>query len=299
MELRQLIIFRVAATHLSFSRAAVELNYVQSNVTAQIQVLEEELGVRIFDRLGRRVVLTDAGRQLVHYTDQILGLVDEAKIAVATGQEPHGTIVLAAPETLCTYRLPPLLQCFRKQFPRIQLLFQPTPVSDLQRSVSEGVVDVAFTLDAPLQAADLVIEPLVREPLLVVAPPDHHLVGETQVEPADLRGEPVILVEGCPYRTWFKRTLNAAGVYPSLSLAMNSVEAIKQCVIVGMGITILPVVTVSTELAGGKLAALNWTEEFVAVTQMLWHKDKWLSPALSTFLEMARVTFPERETLLA
>jgi DNA-binding transcriptional LysR family regulator len=109
----------------------------------------------------------------------------------------------------------------------------------------------------------------------------------------------VILVDGCPYRTWFKRTLNAAGVFPSLNLTMNSVEAFKQCVMVGMGITILPVVTVSTELAGGKLAALNWTEEFVAVTQMLWDKDKWLSPALSTFLEMARVTFPDRETLLA
>jgi len=290
-----LTIFRVAATHLSFSRAAAELNDVQSNVTAQIQVLEEELGIWLFDRLGRRVVLTDAGRQLLCYADQILGLVDEARIAIATGQEPAGTIVLAAPETLCTYRLPPLLTRFRKQFPLVHLLFQPTPVSDLQRSVSEGVVDVVFTLDASLQAADLVIEPLVREPLLVVAPPDHHLVGKAQVEPADLQGEPVTLVEGCPSHTWFKRTLNAAGVYPSLNLAMNSVEAIKQCVIVGMGITILPVVTVSAELAGGKLAALNWTEEFVAVTQMLWHKDKWLSPALSTFLEMARVMVPGSE----
>jgi DNA-binding transcriptional LysR family regulator len=289
MELRQLIIFRKAATHLSFSRAAVELNYVQSNVTAQIQVLEEELGIRLFDRLGKRVVLTDAGRQLLRYADQILGLVDEAKVAVATGQEPRGTIILAAPETLCTYRLPPLLTHFRKQFPHVQVLFQPTPVSDLQRSVSEGVVDVAFTLDAPLQAADLIIEPLVREPLLVVAPLDHHLVGATKVEPADLRGEPVILVGGCSYRAWFQRTLNAASVYPSINLAMNSVEAIKQCVMVGMGITILPAVTVSAELAEGKLAALNWTEEFVAVTQMLWHKDKWLSPALGTFLEGARV----------
>lgn len=299
MELRQLVIFRVAATHLNFSRAAVELNYVQSNVTSQIQVLEEELGVRLFDRLGRRVVLTDAGRQLLRYTEQILGLVDEARIAVATGQEPAGTIVLAAPETLCTYRLPPLLQCFRQQFPRVQVLFQPTSVADLQRSVSEGVVDAAFMLDAPLQAADLIIEPLVREPLLVVAPPDHHLAGAAKVEPADLQGEPVILVEGCTYRTWFKRTLHAAGVYPSLNLAMNSVEAIKQCVIVGMGITILPAVTVSAELAGGKLAVLNWTEEFAAVTQMLWHKDKWLSPALSAFLETARVMFPGRETLLS
>lgn len=295
MELRQLIIFRKAATHLNFSRAAVELNYVQSNVTAQIQVLEEELGVRLFDRLGRRVVLTDAGRQLLQYADQILGLVDEAKVAVTTGQEPRGTIILAAPETLCTYRLPPLLTRFRAQFPHVQVLFQPIPGADLQRSVSEGVVDVAFTLDAPLQAADLVIEPLVREPLLIVAPLDHHLVGEARVEPGDLRGEPVILVEGCAYRAWFQRTLNAAGVHPSLNLALNSVEAIKQCVMVGMGITILPAVTVSAELVGGRLAVLNWTEEFAAVTQMFWHKDKWLSPALRSFLDMARAMFPEKD----
>lgn len=297
MELRQLIIFRAAATHLSFSRAAVSLNYVQSNVTTQIQVLEEDLGVRLFDRLGRRVVLTDAGRQLLRYTDQILELVDEARSAIATGQEPAGTIVLAAPETLCIYRLPPLLTRFHKRFPRVRVLFQPIPVADLQRSLGEGVVDVAFALDTPLRAADLVIEPLVREPLLVVAPLNHHLVGAAKVGTADLQGEPIILVEGCTYRTWFKQTLNAAGMYPSLNLAMNSVEAIKQCVIVGMGITILPAVTVSAELAGGKLAPVNWTEEFGAITQMLWHKDKRLSPALSAFLDLARVMFPDGETL--
>jgi DNA-binding transcriptional LysR family regulator len=128
-----------------------------------------------------------------------------------------------------------------------------------------------------------------------VAPPDHHLVGAAKVRPRDLQREAVILVDGCSYRTWFKRMLSSAGVYPSFNLAMSSVEAIKHCVMVGMGITMLPAVTVSSELAARKLAALNWTEACVAVTQMLWHKDKWLSPALSAFLEMARETLPDQE----
>src|ERR1700733_3421719 len=106
MEIRQLIIFQTLARTLNFTRTATTLNYVQSNVTAQIQNLETELGVRLFDRLGKRVALTDAGQSLLPYVEHVLESVDALRNSVTTKQDPVGTLTISAPETLCTYRLP-------------------------------------------------------------------------------------------------------------------------------------------------------------------------------------------------
>src|SRR5688500_4041002 len=107
MDLRQLNTFCTVAHALSFSRAATSLNYVQSSVTAQIQTLEDDLGVQLFDRMGKRVALTDAGKRLLLYAEKILRLAEEARSAVKTDEEPGGTVVVSAPESLCTYRLGP------------------------------------------------------------------------------------------------------------------------------------------------------------------------------------------------
>ena len=150
--------------------------------------------------------------------------------------------------------------------------------------------DVAFLLEEPLRATGLVVEPLLREPLLVLSSPEHPLTQCTRVTPTDLEGEPVLLTEvGCSYRNLFKRTLAKAGVYPTTNLEMSSVEAIKQCVMLGMGITVLPAVAVQAEVAQGRLVALPWSEPgFEVVTQLIWHREKWQSPALKAFLSLMR-----------
>src|SRR5262245_28513989 len=121
MELRQLTTFRTLARTRSFTRTAAELDYVQSNVSAQIRALEGELGVRLFDRLGRRVVLTEAGHRLLDYAERVLTLVDEARAVVGEDDEVAGTITVGAPESLCTYRLPPVLREVRARHPRLRV----------------------------------------------------------------------------------------------------------------------------------------------------------------------------------
>lgn len=293
MELRQLNTFYTAAQTLSFTRTADKLNYAQSTVSAQVQALEEELGVRLFDRLGKQVVLTDAGRRLGHYAEKMLTLADEATTVVAGGEEPRGTLTISAYETLCTYRLPAVLQQYRAQYPQVQLIFRPSAVSNAQDSVRSGDVDVAFAMEQPFQAPDLRVEPLVREPLLVIAHQDHPLAEAPTVRPEDLEDESVLLTEaGCSYRVMFERALADTCVNLSTTVEFNNVEAIKQCVMVGMGITVLPQVAVAAEIDDGRLAALAWTEpRLEIVTQMVWHRDKWLSPALGAFLQMARNVF--------
>src|SRR4051794_12258342 len=116
MELRQLAAFDAVVRTGSVTRAAVELNYVQSSVTAQIQALEADLGVRLFDRIGRRLALTEAGRHLAPIAQRMLALMDEAREAVVQPASPRGTVTISAPESVCTYRLPALMQRCRAEF---------------------------------------------------------------------------------------------------------------------------------------------------------------------------------------
>jgi DNA-binding transcriptional LysR family regulator len=290
VEQRQLRTFRTVARTLSFTRAAAELGYVQSNVTAQIKTLESELGVPLFDRLGRKVVLTDAGRVLLRYAERILDLSEEAREAVADDGEPTGTLVIGASPSLSAYRLPRLLRRFGRRFPRVKLSFRPTPHEELGSRVADGSLDVAFLLEGPVRSASLRSEELAEERLVVLAPPDHPLAGSTRVSPADLAGEQILLTEpGCNYRLMFERELAEAGVEPAATLGFDGVETVKQCVAAGMGIAMLPAVTVEAELERGELAALRWAGRDLSIpVQVIRHKDKWVSPALAAFLETSR-----------
>lgn len=294
MDMRQLTTFRTLATTLSFTQTAAALNYVQSTVTAQIQALEGELGVQLFDRLGKRVALTAAGHRLLQYAEKILTLADEAQHAVASDEEPTGTLTMSAPESVCIYRLPGILHAYRRRCPQVRLLIQPAACIDAPRIVSSGQVDVALLLDKPLRSANLWIETLLAEPVLLVAPPDHPLAMASQVTAADLDGEPVVLTEtGCTYRMAFEQALASAGIYPTTTLEFSNVEAIKQCVMAGMGIGVLPAYVVTQELEQGRIAALNWTESDLTMSlQLVWHKDKWLSPALRAFLDVVHALLP-------
>jgi len=290
MELRQLITFRMAAQTLSFSRTAQALSYAQSTVSAQIQALEEELEVSLFDRLGKRVVLTDAGQRLLGYAEKILTLEDEARAAVSNGNTLDGSLTISAPETLCAYRLPAVLRRFRECYPQVQLIFCPEHGASLHQSLRDGLMDVAFVLAQPLQSPQLVVEPLITEPMLIVAHPEHPLAQSPAVTFADLQHQPMILTEStCNYRKMFEHAMRAAGVQLTTPMEFHSVEAIKQCVMAGIGLSFLPVVAVETEITQGRLVPLRWAGPGLQVdTQMVRHKDKWLSPPLRAFLNVAR-----------
>ena len=307
MELRKVETFRAVAEELSFSRAAAKLGYVQSSVSAQVSALERELGVPLFDRLGRRIALTDAGEVMYACSGKLLALADQTREAVVDAGvgsgEVKGSLTVSAPETLLTYRLPKLLALFHERHPKVRLTVRPSAIGRLvgsaRKAVEEGRVDVAFVLDAPLaeraRPAGLAVETLIGEEVIVIAPASHALASAPAVLPRDLRGETVLLPEapesGCAYRGQFERQLGSAGVVPPEKMEFQSIEAVKQCVAAGMGVSVLPSVAVDAELRTGALAALQWGEPFEVLTQMSWHEDRWKSPALRAFLEVAREVF--------
>ncbi|MBH5319387.1 LysR family transcriptional regulator [Paenibacillus sp. GSMTC-2017] len=296
MELRQLKTFYTLASTLNFTRAAEVQNYVPSTVTMQMKALEEELGVKLVDRLGKKVTLTDAGRGFLSYVENILSLIEEAEHAVKQSGEVTGTVVISADETLCTYRLPAVLRSFRLRYPGIRLMFRPLANSNLKQSLREGGADIIFMLDEDKGEAGFCGEKMLNEPFYVLVAPDHPLASCTSLAIEDFNGETFLLTEkGCSYRTFFERSLSQRGMGGITELEFNSAEAIKQCAKIGMGIAILPEMAVTAEVNRGELVPLPWDLTATSfATQMFWHEEKWISPAIEAFLNLTRDTFLEK-----
>jgi DNA-binding transcriptional LysR family regulator len=290
MEIRQLRTFQSVAELMSFHRAAEKLHYAQSSISAQIQSLEIELGVPLFDRLGRRILLTEAGEQLLQYAGKILDLAEETRATVTGAKEPQGSLTIRIPETFGVCRLPPVLKQFRSRYPKIRLSFTTCAHEELAKDLRKGVTDLAFLLTESIQAADLESETLGFESIICVAHPDHPLAKKPTVRTQDLEGETILLSKvDCSYRRSFQQILAKKEVQAGPILEFSSGAVIKQCVMEGVGITIIPEISVADDIAQGRLAALAWEEEKLEVaTLMIWYKDRWLSPTLSAFMEMTR-----------
>jgi DNA-binding transcriptional LysR family regulator len=290
MEIRHLRTFLTVAKLLSFNKAADRLHYAQSSISAQIQALETELGVRLFERLGRRILLTEAGERLTQYAAKIVDLADETLTEIGDGIEPAGSLTVRIPESLGVHRLPPVIRDFSSLFPGVRLNFTTCAHEGLEKDLRKGVTDLAFLLTESFQAADMEAEAVGFESVVLVASPSHPLATAEIVHTRDLQGETVLLsTVDCSYRRLFERMLDEEAVSLKTTLIFHSVEILKRCVMAGIGITILPEVSVFEEIEEGKLSRLAWEEGKLEVAVlMIWCKGRWLSPTLSAFMRIAR-----------
>ncbi|MGO4634314.1 LysR family transcriptional regulator [Streptomyces sp. 2RAF24] len=291
MELRLLVTFEKVATVLSFTRAAAELAYAQSSVTAQVRALESSLGTELFERLGSRIRLTEAGTRLLPYARQIIELAEEARAAVTATDEPAGTIAVGTMESLTSYRLPPLLELFHHRYPKVRLTLRPTLGDATRRALREGTYDLGLLMEPETRHEGLESEVLGEERLVLVAAPGHPLADRTDLTASDLAAQPLVGPEpGCAYRDLFESHL--APHSPSF-LEFGTIEASKRGVAAGLGIALLPRITVAEELASGALTALDWEPPFTLFTQIAWRRGKRLPPHVGLFVERARRLFRE------
>ncbi|MGW2745137.1 LysR family transcriptional regulator [Streptomyces sp. NPDC001450] len=286
MELRLLVTFEKVATVLSFTRAAAELSYAQSSVTSQIRTLESDLGVELFDRLGSRIRLTEAGERLLPYARRLIELAEEARAAVTGAEEPSGTLTVGTMESLTSYRLPPLLEYFHHRHPKVRLALRTTIGDETRQALRQGTYDVGFLMEEETGHPGLESAVLAVEPLALVAAPGHPL-AEGPVTTADLTRQPLLATEpGCAYRDLFERELTA--LKPVEFMEFGTIEATKRAAAAGLGIALLPEVTVAAELAGGSLVRLGWEPPFTLRTQLAWRSGKRLPAHARLFVEQAR-----------
>ncbi len=288
IELRQISTFITIARHQSFSRAALELGYAQSSITSQIQLLEKELNVRLFERLGHNIALTQEGKKLLPLAEQMVKLSNDIKNMASNSDKPSGPLIIGAVESLCVTRLPRLLKEYRLRYPDVEINIKFGNKADFLQSLKDNTMDIAFFVDQKMIASDFITVLQAPEPMSLLCSSEHAFAHRENVYPEDLSEEPLILTEvGCGYRALFDSIMSQFNIKPRSVIESGNVQAIKQLTLSGMGITFLPETAVEEELQQKRLVRLNWIgPEFLIFTQVLCHKNKWMSPALKVFIQM-------------
>jgi len=285
---KQLRTFLTIARLQSFTLTAQNLNYAQSTITSQIQSLEKEFGVKLFERLGHRITLTSAGKRLLPFAEQILKLSNDAKSAIKNSEVPSGTLSIGAVESLCVLRLPKILKEYRIRYPNVEIALKFGNCTDFLRFLKENTIDIAFFLEKKINEEDFITEIEFPEPLVLLSLPKHPLAQKESVYPEDLAGEPLILTEiGCSYRALFENILAQYGIKPNAVIETENVQSIRQFAMSGLGITLLPLVAVEEECLNKRLVKLKWKgPAFEMLTQVIYHKNKWISSPLKAFIEL-------------
>ncbi|PKR90244.1 hypothetical protein CXZ10_02315 [Pleomorphomonas diazotrophica] len=291
MQLRHLKAFIAAAQTLNFTRAAEAVHLSQSSVTEQIQALEAEFGVSLFDRSHRRLALTSAGQRLLPYAVELLDLAGEARSAVAmTSAAVSGALAVGGLETLCSTRLPGLLADFGRAHPSVELKLKAADSSGLRNGLMGGELDVAFMFGAPPTVPAIRSEVLADEELLIVLPPGHRLAGRATLLSEDLSEEMfVVTPRGCVYRKMFDEAMGGLPGEPKRLGEAASIGAILGLVEAGQGCALVPASAVAARTS--RLVAKPWAGAGSTPISMLWRHRRVQSPATAAFLAAVRDHF--------
>ncbi len=292
MNLHQLRIFSTVARLASFSRAAETLHISQPSVSIQVADLERSLGVELFEQLGKRIYLTDAGRVLENYAQRILTLVEEAQEAVAEVTELHrGRLAVGASTTPGTYILPKVLGRYEERFPKITVTLEIASTRRIQERLLRSEIDIGV-VGWVASAQHFVIEPLLDDDLVVVVSAHHPLAASPGIPVAALADHRLILRErGSGTREAIEAAVRSVELDLTPAMELGSVEAIKEVVAAGLGVTILSRLAVASETAAGRLAVVPLTDlPLKRAFSIIYHRDKRLSPAIQVFLEMLRTS---------
>ncbi|GAA3459961.1 LysR family transcriptional regulator [Saccharothrix longispora] len=228
----------VLARTSSFTATAAELHLVQSTVTSQVKALERHLGARLFDRLPTGARLTEAGRQAVEHAREVLTAEQRLRDAVRGGTAVEGDVRLAAPESVCAYRLPQRVADVAMRYPGIRVHLSPAGTRQALAGVRDGTLDLALVLEDTVVAPGLKVTAVGVEPVELVSAPG-----------VVLDDRYFLLEEGCSYSDRFVRELSAA----SSVTRFGSIEAVRSCVVAGLGWAVLPRVAVAEHLDAGTL----------------------------------------------
>ncbi len=295
MEIRNLKTFLTVARLLNFRKSAEILNYAQSSVSSQIKILEDELGRPLFQRGGKTVSLTDAGQNLMLYAQKIIAMEKEAAAAATVTKNSPGKISLRIPQTLGTHFFPDILSEFYRVYPNVDFDVASCEYRNLPHELKSGITDLAFLLTDSLDFSELKTEFLGTVTLVMIASPDHPLSCRNKVSITDLSERALFLPKhDCSYKMIIEQWLMQEKINTASMVEMNSIEAIKQCVVKGLGISIMPEIAAANEIAEGTLKILNWEEGSIeTAVLMIWYKGKWISPLLKSFMDKVRKVFSE------
>ena len=289
MELRNITTFLRVAELQNFTHAAQELGYSQSAVTVQIRQLETELGVPLFERIGRSVSLPAPGQAFLQEAGEIIKAAERAKDAVRTAPEPEGTLRVGTMESLSASVVWRLITDFHRQFPQVNVVIRTSTADGLLEMMRRNDVDFIYFVDEKQYSPDWEI-PLCRpEDTVFVAAPGSAIAGRHEPIPLrELTTYPCVLTEaGESYRIPFERLLSELDLTVSPILEIGSTEVVARMVRENIGYSVLPMYVAGEYLKSGELVAFQVPEFHSNMYQhIIYHKNKWVTPQMKGFMQL-------------
>lgn len=296
MEIRQLQTFVTAARLESFSKTAELLGYSQSAVTVQIRLLEEELGVRLFDRLGRKVSLTAQGRRFLEQSQRVLKDVRQAREIAREEEELSNPLHIGTLESLCSAKLPPVLRYFRERHPKVSIKLTTAPPGQLCELLDQNRLDLIYLLDRPRYSRHWVRVMEQKEPIIFVTSPAFWGDRPTSVTLKDLIREPFFLTEKNEnYRRELDICLESQSLELIPSVEISNTDFIIRLLKENGGISYLPRFAAWESLGRGELLELDVTDCRAVMSQQIFlHQNKWKTREMEAFV--AQVAAASKET---
>ncbi|KMY85047.1 Cys regulon transcriptional activator CysB [Candidatus Paraburkholderia calva] len=284
LTMRQLQIFVICTRCPSFTRAAEELHLTQPAVSMQIKQLEDAVGLPLFERVARRLTLTEAGERLSHHANRILGEIKDAEDEITSLTQADSGSIAVSIVSLATYFAPKLLALYSQQFPKVDVHFSVDNRETLLRLLQNNATDLAIMGRPPLELVTTA-EPLAAHPHLIIAPLTHRLRHAKRFDLHELANDTFLLHEpGSGTRAVAEHVFRQNLFVPSCSVTLGSNETIKQVVMAGMGVSLISLHTLVLELRTGEVAVLDVNGTPVERTWQLVHsRAKQLSPTCLSF----------------
>ncbi|MFB2895800.1 LysR family transcriptional regulator [Aerosakkonemataceae cyanobacterium BLCC-F50] len=255
--LHQLKVFEAAARHGSFTRAAEELFLTQPTVSMQVKQLSKAVGLPLFEQVGKRLYLTEAGRELLATCREIFDRIAQFEMTVANLKGVKQGLLRLAVVTTAKYVVPRLLGPFCQRYPGIDVSLQVTNHEILMERFSQNQDDLYILSQTP-DHLDMKVHPFLENPLVVLAPRSHHLANQKNITLADIANEPFIMREpGSGTRQAVQKMFEKEGLGLKVKLELGSNEAIKQAIAGGLGISVLSSHTLALEGATSQLTILD------------------------------------------
>ncbi|GCF77669.1 LysR family transcriptional regulator [Bacillus cereus] len=288
MEMRHVKTFCAIVKYGNFSKAAHALGYAQSTVTAHIKLLESDLNIPLFDRLGKKVLLTKAGHQFHPYALELLAIYEKAQEIPQNNDSLEGTLTITSNESLAVYRLPQLLRTYKQENPKVNIVLETTTNEQAMNKLRERETDVIFIIGESMEHNDFITRTFCNETFGWILPTHYSthsnpfcLLKDTQF---------IFTEQSCGYRPMVDRFLRQSGTIPAKTFETSNVEVIKQSVMCELGISILPYIVVQESCQKEQLCYQPIETPTVIQSHVIYHKSRWISPVLQSFLTLLKKT---------
>lgn len=295
MEIRNLKTFLHAASLQNVTKAAAELGYSQSAVSVQIRQLEQELGVPLFDRIGKNVYLTSFGRELVPYARKAVAAVSEVENFGKSAADLSGTIRIGVTDSLFELLMEQLLLSYHSRFPHVRVELLVDTTVNLTQLLQQGSIDAMCVIDDPLPPTQWHIWRQTETPIVLAASPEHPLSGKGSVSVQELSDAELILMEnGAPYNRHFEHFLAQHHVECEPFLRLPSASSARTLLLKGSFMSLLPWYTVRDDVGHGRLKLLSIPELGITQSvQIVLHRSKVVTPQIEGFMSELSLALDE------